>query len=59
MFGIALEEKTPILQDGSKCSLIFGLNIFISENNIHGNYNIIIYINVIRSALYYWHFIWI
>ena len=25
----------------------FGLNIFISENNIHGNYNIVIYINII------------
>ena len=24
-----------------------GLNIFISENNIHGNYNIVIYINII------------
>ena len=26
---------------------IVGLNIFISENNIHGNYNIVIYINII------------
>ena len=26
---------------------ILGLNIFISENNIHGNYNIVIYINII------------
>ena len=26
---------------------LFGLNIFISENNIHGNYNIVIYINII------------
>ena len=26
---------------------IFGLNTFISENNIHGNYNIVIYINII------------
>ena len=25
----------------------FGLNIFISENNIHGNYNIVKYINII------------
>ena len=27
---------------------VFGFNIFISENNIHGNYNIVIYINIIR-----------
>ena len=27
--------------------LWFGLNIFISENNIHGNYNSVIYINII------------
>ena len=26
---------------------ILGVNIFISENNIHGNYYIVIYINII------------
>ena len=26
---------------------LFGLKLFISENNIHGNYNIVIYINII------------
>ena len=29
--------------------VFIGLNIFISKSNIHGNYNIIIYINIIGS----------
>ena len=29
--------------------MVVGLNIFISKSNIHGNYNIVIYINIIGS----------
>ena len=48
-----MSSLTPTSSPGKTVFLLklghwsFGLNIFISENNIYGNYNIVIYINLL------------